>query len=72
MTKIVPVDEMRETLSNVITALRDMANELEDLSNTMDSLTAEEFDNKSMAIQDKYEEKHIVIMQVERQLSKDE
>ena len=53
---------MRETLSSVITALRDMANELEDLSNTMDSLTAEEFDNKSMEIQDKYEEKHIVIM----------
>ena len=62
MTKIIPADEMRETLSSVITALRDMANELEDLSNTMDSLTAEEFDNKSMAIQDKYEEKHIVIM----------
>lgn len=62
MTKIIPIDEMRETLSSVITALRDMANEFEDLSNTMDSLTAEEFDNKSMEIQDKYEEKHIVIM----------
>ena len=62
MTKIIPIDEMRETLSSVITALRDMANELEDLSNTMDSLTAEEFDNKSIEIQDKYEEKHIVIM----------
>ena len=62
MTKIISVDEMRETLSSVITALRDMANELEDLSNTMGSLTAEEFDNKSMEIQDKYEEKHIVIM----------
>ena len=62
MTKIIPVDEMRETLNGVITALRDMANELEDLSNTMDSLTAEEFDNKSMEIQHKYEEKHIVIM----------
>ena len=35
---------------------------LEDLSNIMDSLTAEEFDNKSMEIQDKYEKKHIVIM----------
>lgn len=62
MTKIIPVDEMRETLDGVITALRDMANELEDLSNIMDSLTAEEFDNKSMEIQDKYEKKHIVIM----------
>ena len=62
MTKIIPIDEMRETLSSVITALRDMANELEDLSNIMDSLTAEEFDNKSTEIQDKYEEKHIVIM----------
>lgn len=62
MTKIIPVDEMRETLNGVITALRDMANELEDLSNIMDSLTAEEFDNKSMEIQDKYEKKHIVIM----------
>ena len=55
MTKIIPADEMRETLNGVITALRDMANELEDLSNIMDSLTAEEFDNKSMEIQDKYE-----------------
>ena len=62
MTKIIPVDEMRETLNEVITALRDMANELEDLSNTMDSLTAEEFDIKSIEIQKKYEEKHIVIM----------
>ena len=62
MTKIIPNDEIKETLSDVITALRDMANELEDLSNIMDSLTAEEFDNKSMEIQDKYEEKHIVIM----------
>lgn len=62
MTKIIPNDEMKETLSGVITALRDMANELEDLSNIMDSLSAEEFDIKSMAIQDKYEEKHIVIM----------
>ena len=62
MTKIIPNDEMKETLSGVITALRDMANELEDLSNIMDSLTVEEFDIKSMAIQDKYEEKHIVIM----------
>lgn len=62
MTKIIPNDEMKETLSGVITALKDMANELEDLLNIMDSLTAEEFDNKSMEIQDKYEEKHIVIM----------
>ena len=62
MTKIIPTDEMKETLNGVITALRDMANELEDLSNIMDSLTAEEFDNKSMEIQDKYEKKHIVIM----------
>lgn len=62
MTKIVPNDEMKETLRCVITALRDMANELEELSNIMDSLTAEEFDNKSMEIQNKYEEKHIVIM----------
>ena len=62
MTKIIPNDEMKETLSGVITALRDMANELEDLSSIMDSLTAEEFDNKSMEIQDKNEEKHIVIM----------
>ena len=62
MTKVIPVDEMRETLNGVIIALRDMANELEDLSNIMDSLTAEEFDNKSMKIQDKYEKKHIVIM----------
>lgn len=62
MTKIIPIDEMKETLNDVITALRDMANELEDLSNIMDSLTAEEFDNKSMEIQDKYDKKHIVIM----------
>ena len=62
MTKIIPTDEMKETLSCVITDLRDMANEFEDLLNLMDSLTAEEFDNKSMEIQDKYEEKHIVIM----------
>ena len=62
MTKIIPTDEMKETLSCVITDLRDMANEFEDLSNIMDSLTAEEFDNKSMEIQDKYEKKHIVIM----------
>ena len=62
MTQVIPVDEMRETLNGVITALRDMANELEDLSNIMDSLTAEEFDIKSMGIQDKYEKKHIVIM----------
>ena len=62
MTKIIPNDEMKETLSGVITALRDMANELEDLSNIMDSLTAEEVDNKSMEIQDKYDKKHIVIM----------
>ena len=62
MTKIIPNDEMKETLSGVITALKDMANEFEDLLNLMDSLTAEEFDNKSMEIQDKYEKKHIVIM----------
>ena len=62
MTKIISIDEMKETLNDIITALRDMANELEDLSNIMDSLTAEEFDNKSMEIQDKYEKKHIVIM----------
>ena len=62
MTKIIPTDEMKETLSCVITDLRDMANEFEDLLNLMDSLTAEEFDNKSMEIQDKYEKKHIVIM----------
>lgn len=62
MTKIIPTDEMKETLSCVITDLRDMANEFEDLLNLMDSLTAEEFDNKSMEIQDKYDKKHIVIM----------
>ena len=57
MTKIIPTDEMKETLSCVITDLRDMANEFEDLLNLMDSLTAEEFDNKSMEIQNKYEKK---------------
>ena len=62
MTKIISIDEMKETLNDIITALRDMANELEDLLNIMDSLTAEEFDNKSMKIQNKYEKKHIVIM----------
>ena len=62
MTKIIPTDEMKETLSCVITDLRGMANEFEDLLNLMDSLTAEEFDNKSMEIQDKYDKKHIVIM----------
>ena len=62
MTKIISIDEMKETLNDIITALRDMANELEDLLNIMDSLTAEEFDNKSMEIQNKYEKKHIVIM----------
>ena len=61
MTKIIPTDEMKETLSCVITDLRNMAKEFEELLNIMDSLTAEEFDNKSMEIQDKYEEKHIVI-----------
>lgn len=62
MTKIIPTDEMKETLSCVITDLRNMAKEFEDLLNIMDSLTAEEFDNKSMEIQDKYDKKHIVIM----------
>lgn len=62
MTKIRTSDEMREIFNCIITDLRDMANELEDLINLIDSLTAEEFDNKSMEIQDKYEEKHIVIM----------
>lgn len=62
MTKIIPIDEMKETLSCVITDLRNMAKELEELLNIMDSLTAEEFDNKSMEIQDKYDKKHIVIM----------
>lgn len=62
MTKIIPIDEMKETLNDVITDLRNMAKELEELLNIMDSLTAEEFDNKSMEIQDKYDKKHIVIM----------
>lgn len=62
MTKIISIDEMKETLSCVITDLRNMAKELEELLNIMDSLTAEEFDNKSMEIQDKYDKKHIVIM----------
>lgn len=62
MTKIIPIDEMKETLSCVITDLRNMAKEFEELLNIMDSLTAEEFDNKSMEIQDKYDKKHIVIM----------
>lgn len=62
MTKIIPTDEMKETLSCVITDLRNMAKEFEELLNIMDSLTAEEFDNKSMEIQDKYDKKHIVIM----------
>ena len=62
MTNIIPIDEMKETLSCVITDLRNMAKELEELLNIMDSLTAEEFDNKSMEIQDKYDKKHIVIM----------
>lgn len=62
MTEIIPIDEMKETLSCVITDLRNMAKEFEELLNIMDSLTAEEFDNKSTEIQDKYEEKHIVIM----------
>ena len=53
---------MKETLNDVITDLRNMAKELEELLNIMDSLTAEEFDNKSMEIQDKYDKKHIVIM----------
>ena len=44
MTKIVSNDEMKEKLHCVITDLRDMANELEELSNIMDSLTAEEFE----------------------------
>ena len=62
MTKIVSNDEMKEKLHCVITDLRDMANELEELSNIMDSLTAEEFDNKSEEIEDKYAKKHIVIL----------
>ena len=62
MTEFIPIDEMKETLSCVITDLRNMAKELEELLNIMDSLTAEEFDNKSMEIQDKYDKKHIVIM----------
>ena len=62
MTRIIPNDEMKETLSCVITDLRNMADEFEELLNTMDSLTAEEFDNKSEEIQDKYDKKHIVIM----------
>lgn len=59
MTKIIPIYEMKETLSCVITDLRNMAKEFEELLNIMDSLTAEEFDNKSMEIQDKYD---IIIM----------
>ena len=62
MTKIIPIDEMKETLNDVITDLRNMAKEFEELLNIVDSLTAEEFDNKSMEIQDKYDKKHIVIM----------
>lgn len=62
MTKIIPTDEIKETLSCVISDLRSMANEFEELLNIMDSLTAEEFDNKSGEIQDKYDKKHIVIM----------
>ena len=62
MTKIIPTDEMKETFSCVITDLRNMAKEFEELLNIMASLTAEEFDNKSMEIQNKYEKKHIVIM----------
>ena len=62
MTEIIPIDEMKETLSCVITDLRNMAKEFEELLNIMDSLTAEEFDNKSTEIQDKYDKKHIVIM----------
>ena len=62
MTKIIPTDEMKETFSCVITDLRNMAKEFEELLNIMASLTAEEFDNKCMEIQNKYEKKHIVIM----------
>ena len=51
--------KMNEEISDMIISLKSMADEYEHLLNEMDNLTDEEFDNRSLIIQDKYSEKGI-------------